>query len=87
MSAMVKDDRLGPGARPGTVRPGQRHRHLDGGQRRPGVPLAGGHHGVDGVLVGRGALRLEAAPDQGAQVLGAERAAVATGRSGSTGAG
>ena len=61
-----------PPAPPAPPAPGQRHRHLDGGQRRPCVPLAGGHHGVDGVVVGRGVLGLEAAPDQRAQALGAE---------------
>ena len=44
-----------PGGRP---RPGQGHRHLDGGQRGAGISLARGHHGGDGVGLGLGPLEL-----------------------------
>ena len=52
--------------------PDQRDRDLHGRQRRPRVALARRHDGVDGVLLRVRPLRVEPAPHQRAQVVGAE---------------
>ena len=52
--------------------PGQRDRDLHRRQRGPGVALTRRHDGVDGFLLRVGALDVEPAADQGAQVVRAE---------------